>query len=202
MASVEQFAEALVQLGYENFYDLKAVLNKGDRRSPKSVWGRLSLNIFGKNKDVKRNSGKKVTKSIRPKSNSPKPINFSDIPRLAIEHISTRLELDSFYQNSLEFSRISFSEVDVSVYSLERELMDDKLLGLWSSGCEDPELRCSDIRLSASPPHAEGTDDQFWLHVDCDNLIWQDAVHFFGLECPSSIGEFISVKYQLSDAKN
>ena len=30
MASVEQIAEALVQLGYENFYTLKAALNKGD----------------------------------------------------------------------------------------------------------------------------------------------------------------------------
>ena len=115
-----------------------------------------------------------------PKSICPKPFNFGDIyiPILAIEHISTRLELDSFYQSSLELSRICFSKVDVSVYSLERELMDNKLLGLWVSCCEDPELRCSDIRLSSSPPHAEGTDDQFWLHVECDNLIWLDAVHF------------------------
>ena len=48
--------EALHKLGYDDFKDIQDVLNKGDRRKPKSVWGKLSITLFGKNKATKCDS--------------------------------------------------------------------------------------------------------------------------------------------------
>ena len=56
MASPDEFARALLQLGYRDFGIVKLALDKGCRSSPKSIWGKLSTLIFGKNKDSKRNS--------------------------------------------------------------------------------------------------------------------------------------------------
>ena len=56
MTSIEQFVEALHKLGYDDFKDIQDILNKGDRRQSKSVWGKLSITLFGKNKATKRDS--------------------------------------------------------------------------------------------------------------------------------------------------
>ena len=50
MTSIEQFVEALHKLGYDDFKDIQDILNKGDRSQPKTVWGKMSITLFGKNK--------------------------------------------------------------------------------------------------------------------------------------------------------
>ncbi|KAI6660128.1 hypothetical protein LOD99_10572 [Oopsacas minuta] len=50
MTSLEQFVTAITQLGYNDFDKLKVALDNGDRRRAKSVWGKLSILIFNKNK--------------------------------------------------------------------------------------------------------------------------------------------------------
>ena len=43
MTSIEQFVGALHKLGYDDFKDIQDILNKGDRRQPKSVWESCQL---------------------------------------------------------------------------------------------------------------------------------------------------------------
>ena len=207
MELVEQFVQALLQLGYDYFDRLKTALDKGERRKAKSVWGKLAMIIYGKNKDIKRNSlsmkwnlnrgsfQDMVKKRIQ--ENNRKSISFSDIPSLAVEHISNRLDTARFYDNSLEFSRVSFSDLDFSVHSLEQELMDDKLLGFLASGCDEPEVCCLPIRLASSPPHTGASDTHHWTYANYDHRLWLDAVKFFGLDCPSHCDEFVLVSHEL-----
>ena len=54
--SLEQLIREVQQSPYQHFSDLKFALDKGDRRKSKSVWGNLSVILFGRNKDHKRAS--------------------------------------------------------------------------------------------------------------------------------------------------
>ena len=56
MVYLEQFIEAVQQLPYQHFSDFKSAFDNGDRRRPKSVWWKLSVILFGRNRDHKRSS--------------------------------------------------------------------------------------------------------------------------------------------------
>ncbi|KAI6658828.1 hypothetical protein LOD99_15153 [Oopsacas minuta] len=98
----------------------------------------------------------------------------TDIFQLAVEHVSSRLDSDSIYVNSLDPSNISSSQLDTdfSAGSLEREVSNRKFLGLLASACEQAELYSLKSTLSSSPPQTEVTDTLFWTYIDCDNLLW------------------------------
>ena len=94
MASIEQFVQALLKLGYANFQIIKAALDMGDRRKAKSIWGKLAITIFGKNKACKReylylkwrlNRGnfQQLVKDMT-KGNIRKSVDYSDITMLAV----------------------------------------------------------------------------------------------------------------------
>ncbi|KAI6649970.1 hypothetical protein LOD99_6334 [Oopsacas minuta] len=119
----------------------------------------------------------------------------TDTFQLAVEHVSTRLDSDSIYVNSLDPSIISSSQLDTnfSVDSLEWEVSNCKFLGLLASGCEQPELYSFKSSLSFSPPQTEVTDTLFWTYIDCDNLLWLDALKFLGSEFPRISGEFMLI---------
>ena len=227
MASPDEFARALLQLGYRDFGTVKPALDKGCRSSPKSIWEKLSTLIFGKNKDSKRNSlsikwrlnranfqqlVKSGLEKVTP-SNSSKPItSYSDIPCLAIEHISPKLESAPYYNDSLDlssnrfrelvFSSNRFSKLDFSISSLERVVFDDQFLALLASGCRDPGLHSMRIAMASSPPHSGTTDTHHWTYANCDNLLWLSAVNFFGLDCPYINGEFILVNDELYESSH
>ena len=55
MASPDEFSCALLQVGYREFGTLKPAVDKGCT-NPKPIWGKLSMQIFGENKDSQRNS--------------------------------------------------------------------------------------------------------------------------------------------------
>ena len=52
---------------------------------------------------------------------------------LAVEHISPRLE-------SVNFSICTLSDYDFREDNLEGQILIDKLVALWESGCEEPDL--------------------------------------------------------------
>ena len=52
----DSFVQALLQLGYNDYVSLTQALDKGNRRCAKSIWGKLSVLLFGKNRPNKRTS--------------------------------------------------------------------------------------------------------------------------------------------------
>ncbi|KAI6659719.1 hypothetical protein LOD99_10709 [Oopsacas minuta] len=207
MTSLEQFVTAITQLGYNDFDKLKVALDNGDRRRAKSVWGKLSILTFNKNMPntraplylkwkLNRNHFQDhIKQSMEGNSRKLNSHSGTDIFQLAVEHVSTRLDSDSIYVNSLDPSNISSSQLDTdfSVDSLEREVSNSKFLGLFASGCEQPELYSLKSTLSSSPPQTEVTDTLFWTYIDCDNLLWLNALKFLGSECPRISGEFMLI---------
>ena len=97
MTSIEQFVEALHKLGYDYFKVISYVLNRGDRRRQNSVWGKLSITLFEKNKATNHDSlCAKWTLNrgnfqylVRQMISARKSIDPNDVPQLAVEHIST-----------------------------------------------------------------------------------------------------------------
>ena len=52
----DSFVHAMLRLGYKDLDSLIQALEKGNRRCAKSIWGKLSKLIFGKNRNDKRTS--------------------------------------------------------------------------------------------------------------------------------------------------
>ena len=50
------FIEALQKLGFNDFANLKIALDSDKPQIPKSLWGKLALMVFGKNRDNKRSA--------------------------------------------------------------------------------------------------------------------------------------------------
>ena len=169
MVSLEQFIEAVQQLPYQHFSDLKSAFDNGERRRPKSVWGKLSVILFGRNKDHKRaslslkwhlnrgNIQDQVRNSFQPnKLESPGEV---DTYQLAIEHIDTQLKTATMY--SID-DRSNIGTLDISIDSIERDVSDNKLLGLLASACNEPELYQLRTTMSSSTPQTV-SDTKFGL---------------------------------------
>ena len=107
-----------------------------------------------------------------------------DVSRLAVEHSSTQLKSASSYPDTVELSKMSLNEFDFSLPSLQRDVMNNKLLGILASGCDDCELYGQMSEIASPPPHTGRTDSHFWSFINCNNSLWLDAVKFFSLECP------------------
>ena len=208
MTSIEQFVEVLHKLGYNDFKVIQYVLNKGDRRKPISVWGKLSITLFGKNKATKRDSSApkwklergKFQYLVRKMISARKSISPNDVPQLAVEHISTQLEIASSYDVDVELSKmISSSEFDFSMPSLQRNIMNNVLLTLLASGSDYCELYGLMSKLASSPLHTGKTDSHFWSFINCNNSLWLDAVKNFSLQCPFISDQFMLVDDELND---
>ena len=129
-----------------------------------------------------------------------KSIGPNDVPRLAVEHISTQLDIASSYDVDVELSKmISSSEFDFSMPSLQRDIMKNVLLSLLASGSDDCELYALMSKLASSPPHTGKTDSHFWSFINCNNSLWLDAVKYFSLLCPFISGQFMLVDDELND---
>ena len=159
MVSLEQFIRAVQQLPYQHFSDLKSALDKGDRRRPKSVWGNLSVILFGRNKDHKRaslslkwhlnrgNFQDQVRDRFQP--NSHESAREVDTYQLTTEHICSQLETATSY--SLADDSLT-SSLDITANSIECDVSDNKLLGLLASNCKEPELYHLRTTMASSPP--------------------------------------------------
>ena len=125
-----------------------------------------------------------------------------DVPQLAVEHISTQLKSATSYPDTVELSKMSLNEFYFSLPSLQRDVMNNKLLGSLASGCDDCELYGQMSKIASPPPHTGRTDSHFWSFINCNNSLWLDAVKFFSLECPLISGEFMLVDDKLLDQSN
>ena len=210
MTSIEQFVEALHKLGYDSFDTVRDALNKGDKHKPKSVWGKLSITLLGKNKTTKRDSLSSKWRLnrgnfqhlVKQMISTRKSIISIDVSRLAVEHISTQLKSATSYPDTVELNKMSLNEFDFSLPSLQRDVMNNKLLDLLTSGCDDCELYGQMSKIASPPPHTGRTDSHFWSFINCNNSLWLDAVKFFSLECPLISGEFMLVDDKLLDQSN
>ena len=167
----------------------------------------MAITLLGKNKACKRESlhlkwrlnrgnfqqlVKDMTKgNIRVR----KSVDYSDITMLAVGHISPRLHSASFYHNNSELSICTFSDYDFRADSLERQIMNDKLLALWASGCEEPEFYHLVSSIASSPYRSKQF--AFWTYLNCDIIVWLDAFKFFSIECPCTSGEYILLNEEL-----
>ncbi|KAI6648422.1 hypothetical protein LOD99_8212 [Oopsacas minuta] len=181
MTSLVQCVTAITQLGYNDFDKLKVALDNGDRRRAKSVWGKLSILIFNKNKPNTR-----APLYLKWKLNRNQ---FQDYIKQSMEGNSRKLNSDS----GTDIFQLAVEYVSTSVDSLEREVSNSKFLGLleW---LEQPELYSLKSTLSSSP-QTEVTDTLFWTYIVCDNLLWLDALKFLGSECPRISGEFMLINW-------
>ena len=207
MTSIEQFVEALQKLGYDSFDTARDALNKGDKHKPKSVWGKLSITLYGKNKATKRDSLSSKWRLnrgnfqhlVKQMMSTRKSIIPIDVSQLAVEHISTQLISAISYPDTVELSKMSLNEFDFSLPSLQRDVTNNSLLGLLASGCDDCQLYGLMSKIASSPPHTGRTDSHFWSFINCNNSLWLDAIIFFNLECPLVSGEFMLVDDKLHD---
>ena len=75
--------------------------------------------------------------------------------------------------------------------------MNDKLLALWASGCEEPEFYHLGSSIASSPPHTGANNTHFWTCLNCDIIVLLDALKFFSIECPCTSGEYILLNEEL-----
>ena len=149
--------------------------------------GKLSVILFGRNKEYKRaslslkwhlnrgNFQDQVRDSFHP--NEHESVGEVDTYQFDIIHINTQLKTATRY--SID-DNSNTSALDISIDSIERDVSDNTLLGLLASGCNEPELYQLRTTMASTPPQTVVSDTQFWTYVDCaQSVVRSDEIFSF-----------------------